>query len=271
MDIDKKEVLRATRDFSKAINSLQAAGSQLYQTRVNEFIYLIRENRVLYYIIGPYLKMEVNFKEIENERGGWFDLRLPSNQDLQIAYVLQVMNQSIKGDTAIDTYALHIFRQTNINSNLAKWNQQILFPCLDILQDKINDLIEDEVDVEGKEEVSTASLQIINYGNITSEKGNIAIGKDITQTFTMGELSNELIKQALEKNLITEEQVDEVKTVTDAMEIELQDDNPNPSKLKQFAEKLYGIGSKGLLSLTTAVVTNPHWGEAVTTFLFSLI
>lgn len=270
MNFSQKDIKRAIRDFEKAIEALQNSGFKVYNTRVKELVNSITNNPVLKNIIGPYLEMEVDFARIENApEGDWFDLQLPLDKDLQIAYVLQIMKRSADGEFNIENYALNIYVARNLNENIRLWNNEILFPCLDVLNDKLHDLIEDEV--EGKEQVNAASLQIINYGSITAEKGNVAIGQGISQSISIGEISNEIIKKALDQGLITAEQTEKAKTVTDQIENELQQEEPSQGKLKQLASNLYSIGSKGLLSLTTNVITDPKWGEAVTAFLFTLI
>src|SRR5690606_4956099 len=206
MEFSQIEVKRAIRDFEKAIDSLQTAGFKVYSTRVRELINLITQNKVLSSIVGSYLVMEVDFRSIENApHGDWFDLKLPEDRDLQIAYVLQIMKRSSEGEFSIENYSFQIFALKGLNDNIYEWNHQILFPCLDVLRDKLNDLVEDEV--EGKEQVDSASLQIINYGNISAKNGNVAFGKDISQSITIGQLSDEVIKKALEQGFIKNEQI----------------------------------------------------------------
>jgi len=270
VEFGQKEVKRSIRDFEKSIELLQSAGFKVYPTRVRELMELISQNKVLNFIIGPYLSMKVNFEDIENAPGGdWFDLQLPVDKDIQIAYALQIMKRSSEGEFTIEEYAFQIFIKKKLNDNIRLWNEQILFPCLDVLVDKLNDLVEDEV--EGKDHVEAASLQVVNYGSISANHGNVALGKDISQTIEVGELSQELIKKALEKGFIDQSQTEEVKATTDKILSELQEVNPSQSKLQEFASYIYSMGSKGLLSLSTNVITNPKWGEAVTAFLFNLI
>jgi hypothetical protein len=269
MEFSQKEIKRAIRDFQSTIHSLQAAGHNVYSTRVKELITLITQNRVVNSIVGPYLVMDIDFNSIENEGGGWFELQLPAEQDLQIAYALQVMKRASEGEYDIETYAFNIFRQRRLNDNISNWNRQILFPCLDNLVYKLNDLIEDEVD--GKDQIEAGSLQIINYGSISAEQGNIAVGKDITQTLNVGELVDELIEKAIEQGIINQSQVGEVKATADEIQNELEKNTPSKGKLQELASNIYDIGSKGLLSLSTNIISDPRWGEAVTGFLFGLV
>lgn len=271
MEFNQKDVKRAIRDFEKHINFLQTDEFKIYPTRVRELMEFISQNNVLNFIVGPYLSMDVDFKSIENVSHGssWFHLQLPSDQDLQIAYVLQIMKRSSDGEFLIQDYAVNIFVKTKIKENIRLWNEQILFPCLENLVDKLHDLIEDEV--EGKEKVEASSLQIINYGSITADHGNVAIGKNIDQSLASKKLSNVLIEKALEQGLIDHDQVEEVEAAADEIQNELEEKNTSKNNLQNLAKRMYDIGSKGLLSLTTNVITDPRWGQAVTGFLLNLI
>lgn len=270
MKFSQKEIKRAIRDFEKTIDTLQSAGHKVYQSRAKDLIGLVLQNKVLNSIVGPYLIMDVDFKSIENSpHGDWYDLQLPNEKDLQIAYSLQIMKRSSEGEFSIDSYVFHIFAQKRINENIRLWNEQILFPALDDLITRLDDMIEDEVD--GKEKVEADSLQIINYGSISADHGNVALGRDITQTLKIGALSDELIRKALDQGFIKQSQAKEVKATTDEIQSELERDNPSQNILQELASSIYDLGSKGLLSLSTNVITNPKWGEAVTAFLFGLI
>lgn len=269
MEFSQKEIKRAIRDFEKTIHSLQYAGHKVYSTRVKELIGLIKQNKVINSIVGPYLFMDIDFESIENSSGGWFELQLPEEKDLQIAYVLQVMKRASEGEFTIETYALNIFVAKKLNENIRLWNEQILFPCLDNLMDKLNDLIEDEV--EGKDHIESGSLQVINYGSISADHGNVALGENITQILKVGELSDELVKKAIEQGVIDQSQVNEVKETTNEIQDELEKTNPSENNLQSLASSIYDIGSKGLLRLSTNVINNPKWGEAVTSFLLGLV
>jgi len=269
MELSQKEIKRAIRDFEKSIHSLRSADHNVYSTRVKELIGLIEQNKVINSIVGPYLVMDMNFESIENSFGGWFDLQLPEEKDLQIGYVLQIMKRASEGEFSIETYALNIFRVKKLNENIRLWNEQILFPCLDKLMDKLDGLIEDEID--GKDQIEARSLQVINYGSISANHGNVALGKEITQKLDVKNLPEELVRKALEQEIIDQSQVNGVKATTYEIQKELEKTNPSESNLQKLASSIYDRGSKGLLSLSTNVINNPKWGEAVTNFLFGLV
>lgn len=268
MEFSQKDIKRAIRDFGRAIENLHAAGHTVYDTRVVEFINLVKDNAVLNHIVGPYLALEVDYSKVFPETHGIARFKLPSDKEIQIAYVLQTMLSCAEGPRRVSDHAFMIFRKSSFNENLFQWNQEILFPCLNELMVKLDDLIEDEV--EGNERVEASSLQIVNYGTITARNSNVAIGKDITQAIKTG-VSDEIVKQALEQKMIDEGQVASVKEVTDEIEAELQSENPSQGKLKELAGKLFDLGKKGLLNVANSVIDDPQWVTAVSSYLMSLI
>lgn len=269
MDFTNKEVKRAIREFERKVQNLVNAGHQIYQTRVSEFINLIKKNKIINLIVGPYFEIDINFKKIENERGGWFNLNLPDEEELQIAYIIQIMEMSSKGEFNIDMYAVNIFSHKSLDHNLSDWNQQILFPGLQLILDKLHDLVEDNV--EGKEKISESKLNIINYGEIHAEQGNVAIGSSIKQNIGIGEVSKKIVKKALEEEIISREEVDKLKEVTDKIQKELNKDIPSKSNLQPLANSLYSIGKKSLLAISGKIINDPTWSDATAGFLMSLI
>lgn len=269
MEFTNKEVRRAIRDFNSKVEQLAAANHHVYGTRVREFIHEIENNQVLKTIINPYMEMEVNFNAIEGQHAGdWFNFNLPSDTDEQIAYVLQIMKRSSIGEFPIENYAFHIFRQKKLNDNISSWNSQILIPVLDKLHLKLEDLLEDEV--EGKDQIPEAKLQIINNGTITAQQGNVAIGKEITQKINQDNISNEIVEKALQDQVISKEQAPQLKEITDKIENELNKENPSQVSLEKLISRLYDLGEKALIKITTDLVNFPIWTNAVNDFLLQL-
>ncbi|PEB10417.1 hypothetical protein [Bacillus thuringiensis] len=264
---NQQMVKKSIKNYDRAINSLLTAGYNLYQARVKELINLVKTDQILKEVIGPYLYMKVNFEKVENESGGWFYIEMPEEEDLQIAYVFQVMERAAKGEFSMDNYAFYIFKDTQINNNLYDWNHQILLPCLQILEEKLESLIEEEV--ENKDGIEAQALNIINnYGN-----GNFAVGSGNTQnlTITTQGVSDEIIKKALEQGTITQDQVKDVQSITGEIVEELGQDSPDGEKLQSFAAKFFDIGKAGLLKIANNSIGDQRWGEAVTTFLLDMV
>lgn len=211
--------------------------------------------------------MDINFEEIQKDQGGWINLKLPEDENLQIGYVLQILKTSYEGEFKIDMYAHRIFRNKNLNYNISEWNSQILVPCLQILLDKLNDIIEDEV--EGNEVVSSSSLKIINYGSISAEQGNVAIGNNINQDINIENISNQIIERALAEEVIEEDKVDKVQEASNELGEELKKEKPSKSKLQSIINLLYGIGKKALIAIVVDVMNNPKLTEEVANFLLN--
>ncbi|MED3396193.1 hypothetical protein [Bacillus wiedmannii] len=271
MKFSQKDINRSIRDFDTAIRNLRIAGFQVYQARTVELINLIKTNQILNVIVGPYLKMKVDYNEIFPNRNGFLlGFHLPTDEVIQTAYVLQVMDEGASGKEEVEDHAFSIYQKSSMDENLRLWNDEILFPCLTRIMQQLEDLIEDEV--AGKSQVESSNLQIFNYGSITATNGNVAVGNDISQTISTNTgVSDEIIKMALKQNAIESEQVPVVKEITDEIQTELQNESPSQGKLKDLAGKLFDIGNKGLLNAANNVINDPQWSSAVTTYLMGLI
>ncbi|PHD43191.1 hypothetical protein COF67_27320 [Bacillus toyonensis] len=269
MSFSTKDVKRSIRDFDLHTQTLLNGELQTYQSRVNQFIQYIQRNHIIYSIVQPLMEKKLDFNEImPRNLSGWIDLKLPSTFDDQLAFVLQIMRKSSENEFAMESFAAEIFVEKSYNNNIRRFNTQVVSPCLQQLLYKLNDLIEDEV--EGKEIVSPAALQIFNYGTITArEGGNVAIGQQITQTSNYTNIVEGVLKEAKEQGLITSENEQEVQGILEEVQNELENQQPEKGKLKTLCDKLYDVGKAGLVKITTDVINNPQWGQIVTDLLFS--
>lgn len=264
-----KEVKRSIRDFGLHTQALLTGDLHTYQSRVNQFVQFIEQNHIIHAIVQPFIEKPLDFEKII-PRGvsGWIDLQLPKTFDDQLAFVIQIMKKSSNGGLPMESFAAEIFAQNSYNENIRRFNTQVVSPCLQQLLYKLDDLIEDEV--EGKENVSPAALQIINYGTITArEGGNVAIGQQITQTSNYTNKVEGVLKEAKEQGIISTENEQEVQGILEEVQNELENQQPEKGKLKTLCGKLYDVGKNGLVRITTDVINNPQWGQVVADFLLS--
>lgn len=269
MDFSKKEIERAVRDFNRIVSEISESSLQTYKSRAISLIDLIKTNNVIHTILSPYLELDIDHDAITIPDNGWFSLNLPSNADKKIAYSLQVLDSVAAGETDIEMYTHAIFRQKKLLDNVILWNNEILFPCFRLLDDKLRDLIEDEV--EGHDTVNTDALQIINIGTITNTTGNIAVGQGNTQTLTstMNNLSSSIIETALKDHIINEDQTTKLKSVTDELENELSKSIPEKGKLEKIVGVLFDIGSKSLIKIASNIASSPEFTTAIASFFMS--
>lgn len=266
-----KQVKRSIRDFESASQDVLNVTFQTYKSRFKRLYELTQTDEVINFIVNPLLSMDIDFDEITGSgAAGWiYDVNLPTDINAQIAYFLQLIEKQANSEISLENLAFKIYKQKRIEDNIIMWVRDIAQPCLRELSFKLNDLIEDEV--EGKEEVNNAKLQIFNYGSITASDGsNVAIGSEIKQSTTYKSIVNEImekIKNAPE--IVSADQLKETEEIITQLEAEINSQNPSDSNLKNFASKLFDIGQQGLLKIVSGVVLNPMWTEAVANTLLN--
>ncbi|PLR69109.1 hypothetical protein [Bacillus sp. UMB0893] len=262
---EAKDVKRSIRRFEDAAKDILASGYNTYKARIIRFTEITKNDQVINSIVGPLYDIKVNFDQIhyKSPGGEWVEeIRLPTDINIQLAYVVQIFDSVSLGKISLDSLTFDIYVNKNIWSNINSWLHEIVEPCLRELLYRLNDLIEDEV--EGKEEITSSSLQIFNYGSITASQGsNIAMGKDIQQTVTYKNITNEIMERVRNEKTVSEDKLEEVEQITNEIQEEINKPDPSQSKLKQFAGKLYEIGQSGLLKVTNTVIQDPRWGQAV--------
>lgn len=269
MEFTQKEVKRSIRSFESSVRDVMEAGFNTYQSRIKTLVKLCFENKVINSIAKPFFSISINLDDIHRDDDGWIELYLPPDLDEQIAYVLQVFKTEIEKEYFIQELSYKIFKDRGIHNNIQMYLSEVAYPCLRELIFRLNDLIEDEV--EGKEEITGASLSIVNHGTISAGNGsNIALGMDINQSLTYENIKQEIIKKVKETNEISDDSIADIEVLASELEQELTQSSPSKTRLKEIASKVYGIGEQGLLKIFNTVVTDPRWGQAVSDTLLNM-
>ncbi|WP_456270359.1 hypothetical protein M1E15_20515 [Bacillus sp. JZ76] len=265
----EKEVKRAVRDFKSAVEDILNARYETCEIRINTLVHLSKSNPVIQSILDPFYSMTLNLDNIHRNSLDYGKLNLPADIDMQIAYLLKIFELVSKKEINLVEWAFEIYQARQFDTNIQRFITEVGYPCLRELTYRIEDLIEDEV--EGKGEVSTASLQIINYGNLSAQNGGtIAVGKDIQQNINYKNLKEEILQKVKESQVVPLDSLVEVERLSDELEEELNQPEPSESRLKSLAKKAYEIGENGLLKVLTTVVTDPRWGQAAAHALLNI-
>ncbi|MCG0590580.1 hypothetical protein L6P38_19000 [Bacillus velezensis] len=267
----EKEVKRAIRDFESAVHDVINAGYNTYQSKIQRLVDLSKSNRVISFIVGPIFSLNVDLNEVHSRRNGsgWIELKLPSNMDEHIAYVLKVFQLVSEDKLSLENESFLIYKQKRIADNIQLYMSEVCYPCLRELTYKLSDLVEDKVD--GKNEISDASLKIINYGTLTAQNGStIAVGQNISQSVNFKSIKEDIMEKVKASGVVSEDSLGEVEELAGELEEELNRDEPDDSKLKRFAQKALEIGENGLLKVLTTVVTDPRWGQAAAQALLNI-
>ncbi|AGK96782.1 hypothetical protein [Clostridium pasteurianum] len=257
MEFSNKEILRAKRDLENIIDDIFNCDSiYIYDINLKRLIKILKDNNVLNTITNPYFNVEINFNEIEYQENinDWIEFNIPEDIELEIAYVLQRLQEVLYNDFNILNFTHMVFKMDTYNGNIKCWNNNILRPCLRELLIKIQDLIEDEV--TGKDMVDSSRLNIYNISNVSvSNNSNLAIGENIKQDININELFNKLLNTA---NLINN---DEEKNRVIQCINEMKDNNGKKSLLDKYNKFIESAANHmtlftPLIPLLTLLLTN---------------
>jgi hypothetical protein len=272
MKFTEKEVKRAIRTFDMAATDIANAGYTTYKARIKRFMELIEQDSVINSIVCPLFNISVDLEVIHHSFNGYWigEVKLPTNINEQLAYVLKIFKSVSLAELSLEDLSHRIYKRKRFEDNIQAWINEIAFPLMKELSYRLQDLIEDEV--EGKDEIQSSSLQIVNYGTITAEQGSaVAIGNDIQQNITYKNIAHDIMEKVRSAQVVPAEKISEVEQISKELEEEMGNATPSPTKLKGFAQKLYDIGQTGLLKVTSTVITDPRWGQAVADTLMNLI
>lgn len=260
MTFSSKEVKRAIRDLENAASDLLNASYATHKARVNRLIELLESNLVLIYIVKPLLEMPVDTNEIEQEN----DLYLPTNINEQIAYILQLLKRASNNQVDLDIFGMVVFGEHSASQGIFILNNEVIRPCLRELLLKLEDLIEDEV--AGKEQINPNNLQIFNWGNISANGGNIAIGQDISQKIEVEHFPEKIVSAFLNAGFSLEK-IDAVRPAIEQLDTELKKKEVEVPVLKRILAKIYEIGEKSMIQIITNLITKPEIISAANEFV----
>ena len=150
----------STQEIEKVINNLEneadvllsyLSGSsyQIYQSKVNRFMKLIQENKVIDYIIKyrvePSLGVPLELPEIVSEieksdrAGAW--LELPDDMNKQIVYVLNIFKESLsKNGIPMWQYLSEYYHYGPVAENINKFNEEFVSPCIEAIKNKLYEM-----------------------------------------------------------------------------------------------------------------------------------
>lgn len=268
----QREAKVAIRRLNTSINEVLSASYATYQSKINDFNEITNKNSIIKSIIKPFKEIEVDFEKIHYSRNGfWVDeVRLPTDVNSRIAYVIQMFEKASKGEIVLDRFAHSIYRHKRFEDNLREYMYDIARPQLLELTYLLEDLVEDEIN--GNEVIPEAAFQLINHGSIIAHQGsNLALGQDIQQTVSNNTFSKELIEKIEGAEDFTDPQKHELKELADEVQIEIGKAEPSQSKLKELAGKVYKVGENAALKIFTTVVSDPRWGQAAAETMLSIL
>lgn len=182
MNFNKNEVRRAIKEFTEYSQNMLHSRFDSYTLRVTKLLNLIEKNNVLNKIIGPYFEYEFdseNIGLIQNEISHRVSYKIPEDEDLEIAILLQILKKNSKDDN-LRKIAFSIYFKKSFQDNIDIFNQEIVLPPFQKLLRKLEYILED-LENDKEKNIDSNNVQIINIETIKSKNSMIAIGSNITQ------------------------------------------------------------------------------------------
>ena len=95
MDFTSKEITKAIRDFNNAASDLLNSTYDVIQVRIDHLAIMLRKNPAIHSVVNPLLELELDIEIIQEVLPThWIRLNLPTYMNEQIAYILQLIENS---------------------------------------------------------------------------------------------------------------------------------------------------------------------------------
>ncbi|MCK4420935.1 hypothetical protein KAW48_03975 [candidate division WOR-3 bacterium] len=159
MSFTSTELRRSLGEFEHAAKNLLNATHQTYQSEMYAFMHQVHKDEIINYILKPFLEMSLDFSKIEKPDPSVRILELPNDMNKQIAYILQILSKSYKGELSIEQCASHFFPEENVNKSFYLFIENKIKPNIKVLIEMLRDLISYEI--KGKKEVMEENLRIL--------------------------------------------------------------------------------------------------------------
>jgi hypothetical protein len=264
VNLKSKEVKRSVRDFETICHDLSNASWENYLSIVRRLMNYISNNQVISKIVAPLFNLQYDSsKYIKDFKNGWGEFIVPEDITVHMALTLQSFQEFINNPKfSLHSFLLKYYRSSHIEDNLYEFHRQIVEPALREIITKTEDYIEDEI--EGKEEVELATIQVFTIGSIQNQNGNIAIGSNIniSKTSNIETLSDDFAKAVLQSGYSLK-QFDELRSDIDELKNELKNPQPEESKLRKIFKKVLTVGGKAMVDILVNLISKPEITTAI--------
>jgi hypothetical protein len=138
MNFSKQDVENAINRFDGVVEDLLNSTHETYQSNIEFFMNLIKENDVINHIIKiikTSLERPLKLSEFEIPNHPGIILELPEDMNIRIAYILARFDESLKSKIPMWNYASQIFHKS-LDENIYSFNDQYVRPCMREIRNK---------------------------------------------------------------------------------------------------------------------------------------
>lgn len=176
MEVTKKAVKRTLRDVKLSVEEIGLSDAATLLSKIKQFLTMCEENEILNFFAYEFFKAEIDIDEIEKDEGNlWIKLRLPSNKNDNLAYVLQLLKRFAEKENEheMHNYAFKLYMDKQSAYNVPKVAQKIIYPSLLHFQNILEDFIEDNIEEEDLLIVENTPKQFMPPLKPTNKPGGI--------------------------------------------------------------------------------------------------
>ncbi|WP_215085624.1 hypothetical protein [Exiguobacterium sp. s78] len=262
-----KELKRAYRDLTEVSKRLINSNSANVQSNIHSFFSLIESNSVIFDLVSPLLKADLNWHEIEESHPRL--IQIPNEKIYRNAYFIQVLEKVKNKQRSIESTAMYFgTRETNINRLISYFMTTLAVSSLNDIINSLGDIIED---LDDREEVSQEQIALI-YTEIHANPGTaISIGGDITQIINYYDVKT---IQEIKSNIDNEQRLTEViknelKDIAEQLsQLNEQKDVNQEEKLK-LTKRIKDISGQVGLGIFTNQISDPEFLRSVISLFVS--
>lgn len=258
---DIKNVNHAIKMLKYAIDNVINSDPFFISENIATVYNMIHDDLIISEILKDYLNSGKTLEDFHEYLGvtRQLDLKLPTNVDSRIIYLLLLIEKITKDDLNYLSYVNQVYGRTSYEE---KFRSDILRSTFRYMVEIIDNHFEAEK--ENKNEIKKENLSITINHNGGVSKGNVYNFQSTIENITTNQsesLVMEVIDQIKSDEIDLNGKEEEVNQLIKALVAELNspDEKNKPNKINNIATSLMKFGNQVLLQSVSKVIVDERW------------
>ncbi len=258
---DIKNVNHAIKMLKYAIDNVINSDPFFISENIATVYNMIHDDLIISEILKDYLNSGKTLEDFHEYSGitRQLDLKLPTNVDSRIIYLLLLIEKITKDDLNYLSYVNQVYGRTSYEE---KFRSDILRSTFRYMVEIIDNHFEAEK--ENKNEIKKENLSITINHNGGVSKGNVYNFQSTIENITTNQsdsLVMEVIDQIKSDEIDLNGKEEEVNQLIKALVAELNspDEKNKPNKINNIATSLMKFGNQVLLQSVSKVIVDERW------------
>ncbi len=254
---------KSIKDYISLCKNLLESEHNNYNTYVQRFLNMTERDENVKHIINTLKPTLNNYDEYYFVRqNGWGDLRIPTELDDHIQMLILLYRDLSSGKISLIQFTLTFFKDTNINTNVNRFNDYFVKPALEEILNRLNEQYEKTKSVKKSDD--SKSIVFTNYGTIHNEQGNLGVGTNISmENKSSYEKLPEEFALALLQNGFTLKDIDVLRDDIEELKLLLVQQKPDESKIKNIFKKVLSVGGNLMVGILANIISRPEITSAI--------